>query len=157
MTRLRSAGLGLTFAGSLAVGLVGAYEGLRTKAYRDVVGIPTACFGETRGVRMGDEYSVEECRAMLGNALIEFEAAMRSCLRDPDKIPDKSYVSILSLTYNIGPRSFCSSTVARRANAGDLRGACEAILLWNKAGGRVVKGLVNRRSDERRLCLDGLK
>ena len=41
-------------------------EGLRTVAYKDPVGIPTACFGETQGVRLGQTYTVEECRQMLG-------------------------------------------------------------------------------------------
>lgn len=140
-----------------AVALVGAWEGLRTVAYRDVVGIPTVCFGETRGVKMGNRYTVDECKAMLGDALVEFETGMRKCLKAPDAIPGKSYVAFLSLSYNIGTGAFCRSTVARRANAGDIRGACEAITMWNKAGGRVIKGLVNRRAEERKICLEGLR
>jgi len=139
-----------------AVALVGAWEGLRTTAYRDVVGIPTVCFGETRGVKMGDRYTVDECKAMLGDGLVEFETAMRKCLKAPDAVPAKSYVAFLSLSYNIGSRAFCGSTVARRANTGDIRGACEAILMWDKAGGRRVQGLANRRADERRICLEGM-
>lgn len=139
-----------------AVALVGAWEGLRTVAYRDVVGIPTVCFGETRGVKMGDRYTVEQCKVMLGEGLVEFEQGMRKCLRNPDAIPDEPYTAFLSLSYNIGTNAFCRSTVARRANAGDLKGACEAISMWNKAGGKVVKGLVNRRAAERELCLEGL-
>ncbi|MDC7260579.1 lysozyme [Shinella sp. HY16] len=139
-----------------AVALIGGWEGLRTVAYRDVVGIPTVCFGETRGVKMGDRYSVDECKAMLGDGLAEFEQGMRKCLKAPDQIPAKSYISFLSLSYNIGTGAFCGSTVARRANAGDVRGACNAIPMWNKAGGRVVQGLVNRRKDEQRICIEGL-
>ncbi|UDF29402.1 UNVERIFIED_ORG: lysozyme [Roseateles sp. XES5] len=139
-----------------AVALIGSWEGLRTVAYRDVVGIPTVCYGETRGVSMGDSYTAEECRAMLGDGIVEFEQGMRKCLTAPDAIPAKSYVAFLSLSYNIGNRAFCGSTVARRANAGDVRGACEAILMWDKAGGRRVQGLANRRADERRICLQGV-
>jgi lysozyme len=140
-----------------AVALVGAWEGLRTVAYRDIVGVPTVCFGETRGVKMGDRYTADECRAMLGDGLIEFETGMRRCLRSPDTIPEKSYVAFLSLSYNIGTGAFCGSTLARLVNAGDIRGACDQIPRWNRAGGRVVKGLVNRRADEHRICLDGLR
>lgn len=150
-SRLKKSGA-LTAA---AVALVGAWEGLRTVAYRDPIGIPTVCFGETRGVKMGDRYTVEECKAMLGDALIEFETGMRACLSNPDAIPAKSYVAFLSLSYNIGTRAFCGSTVARRANAGDIKGACNAIPAWNRAGGKVVKGLVNRRAEEQRICLEG--
>ncbi|ALN73516.1 lysozyme [Aureimonas sp. AU20] len=141
---------------ALVIGLVGAWEGFRPVAYRDVVGIPTVCFGETRGVKMGDRYTLEECRVMLGEGVKQFEAGMRSCLKAPDAIPDKPYAAMISVTYNIGTAGFCGSSMARRLNAGDIRGACDALLSWNKAGGRVVAGLTNRRQDERRLCLEGL-
>lgn len=154
-SRLRKAGYGLTVAGALAIGFVGGKEGVSTKAYKDIVGVPTICFGETRGVKMGDTATMEECKVMLGDALVEFEGNMRACLKNPDMIPDKPYVAFLSLSYNIGSRAFCSSTVARRANAGDLKGACNAIPAWNRAGGRVVRGLVSRRAEEQRICLEG--
>lgn len=157
MSRLRKTRIGLTAAGALALGLVGGYEGLRLTAYRDIVGVPTVCFGETRGVRLGDRYSVEDCKAMLGDALIEFESGMRRCLTKPDAIPDRTYVAFLSLTYNIGVGAFCRSSVARLANQGQITAACNAMLAWNKAGGKVVKGLQRRRVEERALCLTGLK
>lgn len=140
-----------------AVALVGAWEGVRTVAYKDIVGIPTVCFGETRGVKMGDRYTMEECRAMLGDALVEFELGMRKCLTKPDTIPPKPYTAFLSLSYNIGTGAFCKSTVARKVNAGDIKGACNGIPAWNRAGGRVVQGLVNRRAEEKSICLEGLK
>lgn len=141
-----------------AIALVAGWEGLRTTAYPDRLanGIPTVCFGETRGVELGDSYTVEECQVMLGQGLVEFETGMRRCLTSPDTIPAKPYVAFLSLSYNIGNGAFCRSTVAREANAGNFRAACEAISMWTRAGGKVVQGLVNRRSDERRLCLEGL-
>lgn len=94
---------------------------------------------------------------MLGDALIDFEQGVRKCLTNPDAIPEKPYVAFLSVSYNIGRGAFCSSSIARKANAGDIRGACNAILLWNKAGGRVVKGLVNRRAEENKICLGGVQ
>lgn len=157
-TRLKKAGVGLTVTGSLAVGIIGGYEGLRTKAYPDrfAGGLPTVCFGETRGVKLGDEYTVEECKAMLGDAVVEFEQGMRKCLLRPDSIPDKPYAAFLSLTYNIGVGGFCKSSLPKKINAGDIRAACNTLPSFNKAGGRVVRGLVNRRADERKLCLQGL-
>ena len=139
-----------------AIALVGAWEGLRTVAYRDVVGIPTVCYGETRGVKMGDRYTKAECDAMLGDGLKDFEAGMRRCLKQPDKIPAKTYVAFLSFSYNVGIGAFCRSTLVRKANSGDLRGACRELPKWVNAGGRRIQGLVNRRKDELRICLDGL-
>jgi lysozyme len=142
---------------ALAIGVVGAWEGLKLATYRDIVGVPTVCYGETRGVKMGDRYTKEECDAMLGEGLSEFEEGIDKCLRAPGTIPVYSKVAFLSLSYNIGIRGFCGSSIAARWNAGNLAGACEAILLWNKAGGKVIKGLVNRRADEREWCIKGLK
>lgn len=157
MSRLKKAGAGITVAGSLAIGLIGGFEGLRTKAYRDVVGVPTACFGETRGVKMGDGYTVDQCKAMLGDALVEFETGMRRCMVAPDAVPDKPYVAFLSFTYNVGVGAYCKSTLARRVNTGDIRGACNELPKWNRAGGRVIKGLTTRRAEERKLCLEGVR
>lgn len=157
MSRLNKAGVGITVAGSLAIGLIGGFEGLRTNAYRDVVGVPTVCFGETRGVKMGDAYTVDQCKAMLGDALVEFETGMRRCMVAPDSVPDKPYVAFLSFTYNVGIRAYCKSSLARRVNTGDIRGACDELPKWNRAGGRVIKGLTTRRAEERKLCLEGVR
>lgn len=157
MSRLKKGGA-ITVAGAMAIAVIGDFEGVRTKAYRDVVGIPTVCFGETRGVKMGDVYTLDECKVMLGDALIDFETGIRKCMKAPDAIPDKTYVAALSLSYNIGQGSFCKSTVLKRLNAGDYRGACDAFMSWNKAGRplRVFAGLTRRRAEERKLCLEGL-
>jgi lysozyme len=139
-----------------AIAIVGTYEGLSLTAYKDIVGVPTVCFGETRGVNMGDRYTKAECQTMLGDGLKDFEGRMRACLTAPDQIPDGPYVAFLSLSYNIGSGAFCKSTLVRKANAGDIKGACDQLLNWNRAGGKVVKGLTNRRQDERKICLEGL-
>ena len=123
-----------------AIALVGVWEGLRLTAYRDIVGVPTVCYGETRGVRLGDRHSKAECDAMLLASLKRHEAGMRRCLKAPDRIPGKSYIAFVSLTYNIGVGAFCRSTAARRLNAGDVRGACEAATWFNKAGGAQDQG-----------------
>jgi lysozyme len=148
----RKALTGATLAALIA--LVGGFEGLRTYAYRDPVGIPTICFGETRGVQMGDTATVEECKAMLGDRLLEFASGVDRCLTVP--APDKPYMAFVSLAYNIGTGAFCKSTVVKRWNAKRFVESCDAILMWNKAGGRVLPGLVTRREAERKLCLEGV-
>lgn len=152
MSRIKKGG---ALAASV-VALVSGFEGLRTYAYRDPVGIPTICFGETRGVKMGDHKTPAECKDMLIARLAEFETGMRKCLASPDTIPDNAYAAFLSVSYNIGTGAFCKSSMARRANQGDIRGACEALLAWDKAGGFRLPGLTKRRQAERTLCLKGL-
>lgn len=158
MSRLRKAGLlgGLTAAGVLAVVTVGKFEGEKTKAYRDIVGVWTICNGHTAGVREGDVATREECRRLLLKDLVEHEADLRACLRSPDSIPDNAYVAFLSLTINIGARAFCKSTLVKKLNAGDVAGACDELPKFNRAGGQVVAGLTRRRLEERALCHKGL-
>lgn len=146
----------VTTAGALAIANVGGFEGLRTYAYQDVVGVWTACYGETKGIRPGMKFSKEDCNNMLVDSLVEHETGMRKCMSAPDAISDKTYVAFLSFTYNVGVGAFCKSTLHRKLNAGDVRGACDELLKWNRAGGRVVKGLTIRRAKERALCLEGV-
>lgn len=150
-------GIGASAAAAIALAstLIVPWEGRELRAYRDIVGVPTICYGETRGVRMGDIATPAECDSMLAQAVAEFDLAIRPCL--PPVLPDKTRAAFISAAYNIGSSAFCKSSMSRRALAGQLQDACDALLLWNKAGGRVVKGLVNRRNAERRLCLEGLK
>lgn len=131
---------------------VGGWEGLQLVAYRDVVGVPTICYGETRGVTMGMKASKAECDAMLADGLMDFAEGVRRCIPF-DALPVPTQVAAVSLAYNIGQGAFCKSTVAQRFRNGDRAGACDAFLMWNKAGGVVWRGLTNRRKAERELCL----
>lgn len=152
MTKLKS-WRGVTAAGALAITLVGGFEGLRLVAYRDPVGIPTACFGETKGIRMGMTFTRAECDKMLLDSLIEHETGMERCITVP--IKDETHVALLSFTYNVGVGAFCKSTLVKKLNAGDTKGACNELLRWNKAGGMTLPGLTRRRQEERALCLKG--
>ncbi len=141
---------------AMAVTLIGGYEGLRLYSYKDVIGIWTACYGETRGIKPGMTFTQAQCDAQFAKGLIEFETGMRACMMKPDSVPIKPYIAFLSLSYNIGLGAFCRSSVAKLTNAGDIRGACNRIPAFNRAGGKVLKGLVSRRGDEQKFCLSGL-
>jgi lysozyme len=153
------AGLGLAAIFALALPLVQLWEGRSLVAYRDIVGVATICDGETRGVRMGDTATAAECDTMTEAAVAEFEAAIRPCL--PADLPLEARAAFVVTAYNIGADAFCKSSMARRAVAGDLRGACDALKAWNKArvNGKLqeVRGLTNRRAAERALCLKALQ
>lgn len=133
--------------------LVGGFEGLRTYAYRDPVGIPTICFGETRGVKIGDKATAEQCRAMLGLRLVEFASGVDKCLTKQNAVTDGAYMAFVSLAYNIGVGAFCKSPVVTLANAGRLTAACNAMTAFVYARGIKLPGLVARREAERKVCL----
>lgn len=155
-SRLVGAAGAVTALGMLAVATVGQFEGLRFVAYQDVIGVWTACYGETKGIRPGMKFTREQCDVMFIGSLAEHEEGMRACLAAPDALPMQVYVADLSLAYNIGVAGFCRSSIAAYQNAGRLRESCERFLLFVRAGGKVVKGLVARREAERRLCIEGL-
>lgn len=139
---------------SIALSLVAGAEGLRQVAYLDPVGIPTACFGETKNVRMGQTFTLEECKAMLAASLLEADQAIERCVKVP--LPPAREAALISFTYNVGGGAFCSSTLVRKLNAGDTPGACDELLRWTKARGVELPGLKRRRAEERQLCMQGL-
>ncbi len=151
-----------TGAAGLAVTKIGMSEGYSEKAIVPVKGdVPTICFGETRGIRMGMTRTRAQCEAMFLEALSTFADGIEMCVSKP--MSDDTYVAFLSLAYNIGLGSkahpgFCQSSVVRQFNAGNGRAACDAMLAFNKGGKprRVIPGLTTRRERERALCLKGI-
>ena len=142
-------------ATALAVPLVMLYEGTRLQSYRDPVGIVTACVGHTGPeLRMGQRYTKEQCETMLYGDLLKHADAL-NCIKTP--LADNQKAAFLSFAFNVGNSAFCKSTLVRKANAGDLMGACAELSRWTRAGGRELPGLVKRRAAERELCEGGLQ
>jgi lysozyme len=141
---------GIALASTLLVG----FEGVRTVAYYDPVGIPTVCMGETRGVKIGDIYTLEQCKAMANGRVAEFATGVEKALKVP--VSDKTFASFVSFSYNLGLGVF-QNKIAPLVNAGDMIGACKRMGLYTMAHGITLPGLVKRRQEEVALCLDGLK
>lgn len=141
--------------GALAVSaaaLVGiaTHEGYRGEAYKDAAGIPTIGYGETAGVKMGDKTTPERALVQLLTSADKHADAIRQCIHVP--LYQHEFDAYVSLSYNIGAGAFCRSTLVKKLNAGDYDGACEEIRRWNRAGGKVLPGLVKRRETEYRMC-----
>ncbi|KQD16250.1 lysozyme [Acinetobacter baumannii] len=68
-------------------------------------------------------------------------------------LTQNQFDALVSLAYNIGSGAFKGSTLLKLLNKGDYKGAADQFLVWNKAGGKVMKGLVRRREAERALFL----
>jgi lysozyme len=129
-------------------------EGTELKTYRDMGGVLTYCTGATENAQAGKSYTVAECRAQLDRDLSRHAEGVVSCVREP--MPDGVAVAFVDTAYNIGVGAFCGSSMARKANAGDMRGACDSLLLWNRVGGKEVRGLTVRRQAAREICLKGI-
>lgn len=143
-----------TAAAALAVAPIAEYEGLRNAAYEDVRGVLTICYGETLGVKVGDWKSTPECQTRLAKRVRDFALAMAKCTYV--QVPIVSLMALVSFGYNAGVKAYCTSTLNKLLNAGDLAGACAQLSRWDKAGGIRWKGLTVRRAAERRDCERGL-
>ncbi|QXI40426.1 lysozyme [Pseudomonas xantholysinigenes] len=143
-------------AGSLAMAtvLVSHFEGRSLVAYIDPVGIPTICYGSTAGVKLGQTKTPEECQALLAGELGQACASVDRLVRV--QLPPARRAALCSFVYNAGANAFATSTMLRKLNAGDARGACAQLDRWVYAGGKQLGGLVKRRQAERELCEVGL-
>jgi lysozyme len=61
--------------------------------------------------------------------------------------------ALVSFAFNVGLGNLQRSSIRMRYNRGDIEGAADAFLMWTKAAGRVLPGLVKRRQDERAMFL----
>ncbi|WP_370584683.1 lysozyme [Oculatella sp. LEGE 06141] len=132
--------------------LVKNFEGFRSQAYRDPVGVWTIGYGHTGAdVRAGQVITRAEGEALLRQDLRRFENHVRRLVKVP--LSSNQFSALVSFTYNVGQGALAGSTLLRLLNRSDYRGAADQFPRWNKAGGRVLAGLVRRRSAERALFL----
>lgn len=136
-------------------------EGTRFQAYPDTGGIWTICTGHTAGVSRGDRATPEECAAYFQGDVGEVLAFMWKRLTGPVSLLCK--VAIADFGYNVGTHALGQSTLLKRANAGDQRGAAEQFTRWMFVDGKDCRlaasncpGIVKRRLIQRELCLVGL-
>jgi len=144
---------GTVAATTLATGMILTFEGIRTAAYRDPVGIPTICAGHTEGVRIGQTATISECEALTQE---DTEIAMAAVLRlSSVPLNQNELGAYTDFVYNVGAGAFARSTLLRKLNAGDRPGACKELLRWVYAGNpkRKLRGLEKRRQAEYELCM----
>ncbi|MNM23011.1 Lysozyme RrrD [compost metagenome] len=132
------------------------FEGLKLSAYDDGTGVWTIGYGTTRypnGKRVseGDRCSLEQAKTYMQHDLKIFERAVNSSVKVPLK--QNQFDALVSLTYNIGVGAFKHSTLLKKLNSGDYKEAANQFDVWVNAGGKRLKGLVNRRAMEKKLFL----
>ncbi|WP_394260781.1 lysozyme [Moraxella boevrei] len=143
--------------------IIKKFEGFVAKPYRDAVGIWTIGYGNTyytngKKVTANDKSLTEAEASQLKLDIInqDFAPAINLMLKNEianGKITQNMFDALVSLGYNIGVGALAKSSVIRHLKNGDKQASADSFLLWNKAGGKVLKGLVNRRNAERQLFL----
>ena len=135
------------------------HEGVRCRPYRDCVGLWTVGVGHLigDGKSLPDEWnrtlSMEEVDALLRKDLARFERGVSKFC--PVHLTQGEFDALVSFSFNLGLGVLQRSTLRQKILRGDKSGAAEEILKYNKAGGKIVKGLVNRRNDEYQIFLRG--
>lgn len=143
----------------IAAPIIELVEGVEYKPYMDIAGIPTVCSGITGpDVVWGKKYSDRECRNLLEKHIQIHGKYVQDAVTYP--ISPQTRAALISFSYNVGGSAMRKSTAVRLINQGKIEQGCKALSSWNKArvNGKlkVVKGLVNRRNEEIKLCLSGV-
>lgn len=135
-------------AAFMAAALIRKHEGLALRPYRCPAGKPTIGYGHVILPHEADlrgGVTAEEAEALM---LRDLSWAMFTA-RDVGRVlSDGQAAALASLVFNIGADAWRGSTIRRRVMAGDMAGAAEEFARWNKAGGKVLPGLVARRAEE---------
>ena len=126
--------------------LIKDFEGFRTHAYQDSVGVWTIGYGHTKGVTPDMIISTEQGEEMLADELKEYETYVETLVKVP--LHQYQYDALVSWVYNLGPTNLKSSTMLKVLNEGEYEKVPNEMRRWNKAGGKVLVGLVKRRDAE---------
>lgn len=131
------------------VKMIASFEGCRLTAYLDVAGVPTIGFGHVAGVQMGDVITKEQALHMLAKDLKKFEKHVNGYNKIYN-FTQNEFDALVSFAYNIGNIKQLTASGTRSKTQ-----IAAKMLLYVKAGGKRVPGLVNRRQKERNLFVTG--
>jgi len=145
-----------------ALKIIKKWEGCRLEAYRCPAGVPTIGYGSTRlidkPVRMGDTITQQMADDLLLNEVEHlFAPGLFTLLPMAKQWRPNQIAALISWSYNVGLGAVEESTLRKRLLASEDRAkvVIEELPRWNKADGKVLQGLVNRRNDEVRLFTGG--
>lgn len=144
------------FISTRGLNLIVDFEDLKLKAYDDGTGVWTIGFGTTVypnkvRVKKGDRCTVEQAKSFFQHDLRRFQTAVNEAVTVP--MSQNQFDALVSLAYNIGVHAFKCSTLVKYLNSLNYSAAADQFLVWNRAGGKILKGLVRRREAERALFL----
>ena len=136
--------------------LLKSFEGCELTAYQDSVGVWTIGYGWTQPVNgkpvsKGMIITQETADSLLCSGVVQYEKGVTGLVKVA--VNQNQFDALVDFSYNLGVKSLEGSTLLKKLNTGDCTGAADEFLKWNKAGGKVLNGLVKRRAAERSLFL----
>ena len=127
-------------------------EDFRAEAYKDTGGVWTIGYGHIKNVKKGDKITRQEAEKLYAE---DFKEHIKPLNEVKIPLSDNEKIALASFIYNVGPNAFKTSTLFKKLNAGDKKGAAQEFKRWVYDNGKVQKGLVNRRNREMNLFLKG--
>ncbi len=128
------------------IALIKKFEGCELKAYQCSAGVWTIGYGHTKDVEEGDTISKDQAEEMLVEELHEYENYVNEYVNVA--LSQNQFDALVSWVYNLGPANLKSSTMLKVLNDGKYEEVPYQMKRWNKAGGKVLDGLVRRREAE---------
>ena len=129
--------------------LIKKFEGCELEAYQCSAGVWTIGYGHTKDVVQGMTISKEEAEQMLIDELHEYESYINEYVTAA--LSQNQFDALVSWVYNLGPANLKASTMLKVLNSGKYEDVPAQMKRWNKAGGKVLEGLIRRREAE--ACL----
>lgn len=126
--------------------LIKKFEGLELEAYKCAAGVWTIGYGHIKDVKEGDVITKAEADEMLVHEIEEYENYVNTAVNVP--LSQNQFDAIVSWVFNLGNGNLRASTMLKVINSGDHAGVPAQIKRWNKAGGKVLEGLIRRREAE---------
>ncbi len=134
--------------------MIKQFEGCSLTVYKDVAGFPTIGVGHL--IKPGEKFTtITQAQAddLLRSDARRFEIGVSNLVTVP--LTQNQFDALVSFSFNLGLNALTTSTLLKKLNSGDYKGAADEFLKWNRAGGKVVQGITNRRTEERRIFLGG--
>ena len=131
------------------IDLIKHFEGCELESYRCSANVLTIGYGTTKNVVEGMKISQHQAEELLMKDLEEFEEYVEDLIDVP--LEQNQFDALVAWTYNLGPTNLKTSTLRKVLNKCAYDDVAEQIKSWNKANGKVLKGLVRRRNAEAEL------
>ena len=126
--------------------LIKKFERCELEAYKCAAGVWTKGYGSTKDVKEGDTLTQEEADDLLLHEMSEYEGYINDAVTVDLK--QNQFDSLVSWVFNLGPANLKASTMLKVLNNKDFDDVPGQIKRWNKAGGKVLQGLIRRREAE---------
>ena len=136
-----------------AIEFIKRKEVLRLKVYDDAAGHATIGWGHL--VKSNECFTLDitkaEAEKIFTEDIVHAEGVVQSAVEVG--LTQGQFDALVSFVFNLGERHFQESTVLRRVNAGDHLGVPFALIMWNRAAGKTLRGLLIRRLEESLIYL----